>query len=265
MKRLSSMLALGMALALTFGMTVCAAESSTTENPDYTPSTVEKELANQVLADSKTTEVIVVGAPDDCTVTFDTEGVSMETVAEVIKGDVVNSALERMGETGKAQTVADLNKVTNQSNVKYEINLPVAAVEISASYVPEGGLTFEIESPKIQPDDKTTYVVMHLNSETGLWEILVPEKIENGKVTVKFTSLSPAVVTDVVIVPVGEEKDDDDDPEPWLEPRHPEQTGSAASPATSPKTAETLPVAGVIALIALAGAAVCAGKIRYNK
>lgn len=40
---------------------------------------------------------------------------------------------------------------------------------------------------------------------------------------------------------------------------------SASGAATSPKTAETLPIAGVIVVIAMAGAAVVARRIRYNK
>lgn len=262
MKKLSSMLALGMALALTFGMTVSAAGSKTTEDETYTPTETQIEAADKVITEGKASGS-AVGAPADCDVKVSAEGVNPATVAEVINTNVIQNALDRMSDAEYQAALDKLGAVSNKNNASFTIKDPVAAVDITSNYVPEGGLTLELTSPKIAPNDSTTYVVMHLNSVTGLWEVLIPEKVENGKVTVKFSSLSPALITETaIIVPVGE---DTDDPEPWLEPRHPEQTGSAASPATSPKTAETLPVAGVMAMIALAGAAVCAGKIRYNK
>ena len=44
-------------------------------------------------------------------------------------------------------------------------------------------------------------------------------------------------------------------------------SGSSASqnPATAPKTGETVPAAGIMALVLMAGAAVCAKKVRYNR
>lgn len=274
MKKLSSMLALGMALALTFGMTVSAAESVTTTKPDYKPSAEDMATADQVIQDSKVSNVTVIGAPDNVKVAFDDEGVKAETVAEIMNTDVVQEAMDRIPDKEWADAVEQL--VTNSNTglaldkvERVEIKkTPVAAVDITCEgEIPEGGLTLEIESENIKPDGNLTYVIMHLNSTTGQWEIIIPDKVENGKVTATFTSFSPALVNPTIIVPLAETEpetpDTDSGKEEWLEPRHPE--AAAANPATSPKTAETLPVAGVMALIGLAGAAICASKVRYNK
>ena len=39
----------------------------------------------------------------------------------------------------------------------------------------------------------------------------------------------------------------------------------AVSPEAAPKTGETVPAAGIMALVLMAGAAVCAKKVRYNR
>lgn len=267
MKKLSSMLALGMALALTFGMTVSAAGSTTTQNPDFKPTEEQVTEAEQVIKDGKA-EVTVVGSDVKVTV----EDVKTETVAEVMNTNVVQNALDAISDADWAQAVDQMVKNSGTGLAldkvdKITVNsTPVAAVEIKCEDIPEGGsVTLEIANANIQPNGTTTYVVMHLNSKTGQWEIIVPDKVENGKVTVTFSSFSPALVNPAIIVPLGEDvKDDEPAAEEWLEPRHPEQA-AAANPATSPKTAETLPLAGVMALIGLAGAAICASKVRYNK
>ena len=261
MKKLFSILSLGMALALTFGMTVSAAGSKTTENENYTPTETQIDAANKVIAEGNASGS-AVDVPADCEVKVSSEGVNPETVAEVINTDVIQKALDRMSDTEMKAAIEKLGNVSNKNNASFEIKDPVAAVEITSNYVPEGGLTLELTSPKIAPNDTTTYVVMHLNSVTGMWEVLIPEKVENGKVTVKFSNLSPALITETaIIVPVSDDDDKDDDDSNQGQAATP----TAANPGTSPKTAETLPVAGVMALIALAGAAVCAGRIRYNK
>lgn len=266
MKKLSSMLALGMALALTFGMTVSAAESPATQNPDFKPTANETQVAESVLAGA----VPEVKAPAGVTVTVEKPDVN--TVAEVVRGDVVDDAIADFLKDSDYEKKMDklaANAGAADKKVRFEIDqTPVAAVEIKCDEIPAGGLTVEIANANIQPNSTTTYVVMHLNSETGKWEIIVPDKVENGKVTVTFMNLSPSTINPTIIVPVGEEKTEEEPAkEEWLEPRHPEQAAAAAAanPATSPKTAETLPMAGVMALIGLAGAAICASKVRYNK
>lgn len=289
MKRLSSMLALGMALALTFGMTVCAAESSTTQNPDYKPTETETKAAEDTIKELPTvTQDDVKATVTDSTgkqvqIKVEVKPIQAATVAELQSTNVTEKAVESLKSDGgeakvtdtiaKAMAAAGLtDKVDSSTQKVTDVKIekkPVAAavIEIPADVDISKGVQLEISLPGFTPKAGSTYVVMHLGKDG--WEIIAPDAIADGKVTATFTNLSPVTLNEVTftvvpITPVGE--DVNGDSESWPEPRHPEQTGSApASPATSPKTAETLPVAGVMALIALAGAAVCAGKIRYNK
>ncbi|MCI9439278.1 MAG: hypothetical protein HFH85_19440 [Lachnospiraceae bacterium] len=44
-----------------------------------------------------------------------------------------------------------------------------------------------------------------------------------------------------------------------------QEPGTVAAPGTSPKTGETVPAAGILAVILLAGVIICATRVRYNK
>lgn len=81
-------------------------------------------------------------------------------------------------------------------------------------------------------------VALHQKKD-GTWEKIKPDKVENGVVTVTFTSLSPVAFVNVA----GG------------------TTGSVKSPKTEDSTA--VPFVSVIAIVAVAGAAV-AGKKAYN-
>lgn len=73
-------------------------------------------------------------------------------------------------------------------------------------------------------------------TSTGAWEVL-PATAGDGTITATFTSLSP--VAFVV-------------------------NGTAATGTVSPKTGSTLPIFAVVAVICVAGAAVCAKKVKFN-
>lgn len=51
-------------------------------------------------------------------------------------------------------------------------------------------------------------VVLHLKHD-GQWEQIVPDKVENGKVTVTFTSLSPVIFVSLDKIPVKAPKTGD--------------------------------------------------------
>lgn len=91
------------------------------------------------------------------------------------------------------------------------------------------------------------------------------EKITNitpdGKVTATITSASPFVVSEYVLV----ESDDDDDSDNGSGSGS--DNGSSlngSGKVASPKTGEAVPFAGIMAVIAAAGAAVAVKKVRYN-
>jgi len=295
MKKLSGMLALGMALALTFGMTVSAAESPATQNPDFKPTESQTQTAQSTIdalpevTDVKTTvtQVNSQGQTVRVEVKLNVQPIKAETVAELQSTNVTEKAVDSLktngGEAKVTETIAKAMAAANASNkvdsAKQKVTdvkigkTPVAAavIEVPAGVkIPDSGLRLEISLPGFKPAAGKTYVVMHLGKDG--WEIIAPDAIANGKVTATFKDLSPVTVNEVTFTvvpvedpqPVGEEadngeEDSNDDSE------QAQAAAPAANPATSPKTAETLPAAGVMALICLAGAAVCAGKIRYNK
>lgn len=293
MKRISSMLALGMALALTFGMTVSAAESTTTSNPDYQPTQAETEAAEAVIeslpevTEVKPTVALKDTAGNEVSVTV--QPIKTETVAELqsetekVTEKAVESLKAQGGDAKVTETIANAmaavnvtveeGKAVDPASVKIE-KTPVAAavIEIPANTViPETGIQLEISLPGFTPAAGKTYVVMHLGKDG--WEIIAPDAIADGKVTATFTDLSPVTVNEVTFtvvevkapVEVGEDTNTNDDDDDDDNDSTPAAAPAAQNPATSPRTAETLPAAGVMALICLAGAAVCAGKIRYNK
>lgn len=57
-------------------------------------------------------------------------------------------------------------------------------------------------------------IVLHLKSD-GQWEQIVPDKVENGKVTVTFGSLSPVIFVSLDKVPVKAPKTGDTNPIPF--------------------------------------------------
>lgn len=95
--------------------------------------------------------------------------------------------------------------------------------------VPSGqAATFTVGCPNVFAGQKV--VVLHQKSN-GEWEIIKPSNVANGSVTFSMTSYSP-----VAIVVDG----------------------------TASKTADMSVVVAVMAMICLAGVAVCAKKVRFN-
>lgn len=250
MKRLSKMAALGLALALTFGMSVNAAESVTTEGNAPVLSEEQTRQYEQKAADQAAAT----------TVTATVGGVSVE----IKKEPVAPQTLAQAEQVGADKVIANASSL----GIKIPEGATVTTTVVGSANIsiPEGtdiskGIQLSIGISGIQAGKN--YVLLHLTKDSAgnpVWETIKPDSIADGKVTATFTSLSPVVASEVIVL-VGEEES-----EPWPEPRHPENAAAApAGAATSPKTGETLPAAGLMALICLAGAAVCAKRVRYNR
>lgn len=132
-----------------------------------------------------------------------------------------------------------------------EVSLPGVSQEALAKGV---SLTIDFGFTKVAG---RSYSLLHLVN--GEWKT---EKItaitSDGKVTATFTSLSPVTVTEYVLV--ESDSDDDDDADGAGSGSSLNNSGKVASP----KTGEAVPFAGIVAVIAAAGAAVAAKKVRYN-
>lgn len=137
-----------------------------------------------------------------------------------------------------AQTVAEtvVKEITGDKTAKAET---LAVVEIEASKIPAGGLDIDISVAGVKAGDNI--LVLHWNG--SIWEQIKPSAVSDGVICVHFNSLSPVAIVKV-----------------------PEVTTTATTTAapTSPKTGATAPILAVIAMLSLAGVAVCGRKVKFN-
>ena len=156
-----------------------------------------------------------------------------EEVAVTIKGATAVDATGKkvdvtyvpVSESVKAEAEAKAEEKSKGSEVLAIVDVKVPAGTGKVT------ITFEVEG--IKASDKGSIYLLH-EKANGTWEVIHPDKVEDGKVTATFTSLSP-----VAIVKVAEET------------------------TTLPKTGAPV-VLPVVALICAAGAAGCAKKVKFN-
>ena len=239
MKRFSKMLALGLAAALVFGMTA-QAESVNGGNSD---------AASEAMKDAATVppSTIVIDG-EEVTVEFKTEALDVATFEEVKTTAASSTAVNDVQGRIKA---ADQN-VTFVGEPR-----PVAAFDLVK---PEGLSDEQIAKGVTVPfkleggvKENVRYAVIHFLAAGG-FEVL-PATVKDDMIHATFTSFSPVVIVEqeVKVETVSDDDNNSSDDQ------------SESSPATAPKTGETVPVAGVMALILAAGAAFCAKKARYNR
>lgn len=245
-KKLTSVLAFGMAMALTFGMTVCAAESPSTANNSaaVTTETVKADLSEP---DASVAESLSKLAGELSTGVTAVVSGSAVTVKEVkaVNNAVMNNAFSAADTLAKKAVSAAAGKTVSTT-------LKAAVDVVIEGTIPEEGVTLTISIPGFVRDAAKNYIVLHLNEETGVWET-IDATVADGQITATFKSLSPVVLVEV---------------EQKAGSASGNNTAAASaqnSPAESPKTGETLPVAGILAIVCLASAAVCAKKVRYNR
>ena len=124
------------------------------------------------------------------------------------------------------------------------------------------GIRVTLQIPSVKAGNR--YVVLHLpdGKEPTVpenWGHLTATVTQDGYMTVTFTSFSPIVVVELSDTDSGETGSGSSD------------TGnsgaeaaavSTVTTAVSPKTGEMLPIAGIMAVIFLAGALFCARKLK---
>lgn len=249
MKKFSKMLALGVAAALTFGMTVSAAESPSTDGGaggalmagDAISAGGVKDVNGNAV--DVTAEATVL--PSDAF--NETFGMNYEEVVDKAYNDpVIDAALDKALE--------------NLPAGDYTVNHSVIDVKVDGE-IPAGGLYVSLWQVGTLKDE-CGYVIGHWNVNTNKWEVL-PTKIENGFVYALFPEgFSPVYLS---VLTVSEEQEPTPTPTPTPGPGNNDDNNNNNSEPVSPKTGETVPVAGILALICLAGVAVCAKKVNYNK
>lgn len=244
MKKFSKMLALGMAAAMVFGMTVSAAGSKDTIDAvvDGVNTVIEnagvQDSQGNVIENAPKVEATVL--PE--TVYNETFGSNYdEALAKVDANDAVNAAIDA--------AFATLNNGSDKNVYRDIIDVTVEGE------IPAGGLYV----PVLPSADGEAYVVAHWNGTA--WEVL-QTKVENGAVYALFPQgFSPVYIS--ILTVTGEEVPDNNGGSDNNDSSSDSNNSSAAP--ESPKTGETLPVAGILAVICLAAAAVCAKKVRYNR
>ena len=143
--------------------------------------------------------------------------------------DATGKTVEAEIEEGSAALVEEAKEVAAEKSANSTV---LAVVDVT---VPEGTgkvtITFEVTG--VTKADAGKIYVLHEKSN-GVWEVIHPDKVEDGKITVTFTSLSPVAFVKI-----------------------------ADTATTLPKTGAPV-VLPVVALICAAGAAVSAKKVKFN-
>lgn len=244
MKKFSKMLALGMAAAMVFGMTVSAAGSKDTI--DAVVDGVNTVIENAGVQDSQGN--VIENAPKvEATVL-------PETVYNETFGNNYDEALAKVDANEAVNAAIDAAFATLNNGSDKNVYRDIIDVTVEGE-IPAGGLYV----PVLPSADGEAYVVAHWNGTA--WEVL-QTKVENGAVYALFPQgFSPVYIS--ILTVTGEEVPDDNGGSDNNDSSSDNNNSSAAP--ESPKTGETLPVAGILAVICLAAAAVCAKKVRYNR
>lgn len=232
MKKLSRMLALGLALALTMGMTALAEESpdedsvggiTTQYETKFYDSKTQASYAKKAEEEKKNVGTVTLHAGSS-NVTLSIQAVAPETLLEA----------ENVG-LNKIQSAINSGKIdVGIAATDVQVKGTTAALFVQDMPFPAPTLiTFNISGVKTG----NTYVFLHLN-HAGEWEVIPATVTANGQLTGAFTELSPLVVVEL------------------------SKKGSAT---TSPKTGGAFPVAGALAVICAAGGLACAAKSRGRK
>ena len=225
MKNFSKLLALGVALSLTFGMTAFAAES-----PSASDGTTQAAL--DAVADNIGGSDVEVSGVD--LAVYET-GLALLKEADLVK-EFSDEAVKVMDDVEEVKIV----RLAAAFDVVGTPNTPITLTNV----------------PNVVAGKQ--YVMLHiLNNVTGAWEPVPVTVNGTGSITFTVSSFSDFLLYEAEITAkdTGSDDNDDDDDTPAV---------TADGAPASPKTGETLPVAGIVMMIALAGAAVCATKVRYN-
>lgn len=205
----------------------------------FSPIIVVEYVGTVTVEDSDSTPsigTVITGNADG----VDSDGNTVSVTVTAVKENdvkVVNTAVNAIFQTANNATSKNLNSVTSLGAV--DVEKPAAwngkpiDVRLAVSNVKAGG----------------SYAVLHYTN--GAWEWLETKKVEDGFITVTFKSFSPVIVVGYT------EKDDDDS--------NNGDTNTSANSLVSPKTGETIPVAGIFAVICLAGACIFARKMKFVK
>lgn len=246
MKRFSKMLALGLAAVLVFGMTAQAAGSTDADNSEVEAGTLEE---NASVSDT----VEIDG--EKVTAKFEKAPLSGSQLAQA-KSDVASeSVIKNIQEAIKKITGSTTVEFVGEPKVAAAFDL-VAPSNLTAEQL-EKGVTVGF---KVDAKADTLYSVIHYLAD-GTYEIL-GASVSGNMIYVTFHSFSPVVIVEQEVKAGTTTPDNNNNNN---NNNNNDDDDAAQNPATSPKTGEAAPVAAVMAVVLMAGAVICAKKVRYNR
>lgn len=140
----------------------------------------------------------------------------------------------------------------------------VAVVDVTYDgKIPEGGVQITLNLAGVKKGDNI--VLLHQRKDNGKWERITPDVVGDGYVMATFTNLSPVAV--VKLPPAAPKQDEDSNQTATTTTTKTTTTTNvvrSTTPGTSPRTGAELPILPVLALICVAGIAVCGSKVKFN-
>lgn len=200
-------------MACSMSMMAFAAPSQTTGN------VTDNATGNASQTTSTTTSGSAAAANTNGHSTVDSVKVWSNIVIDGVESSNAALSVEALPAASEAVTAAAAWAAANNGTILQMVDVKLSA-DFSKVTIPFN-LTNVMQGQNI--------VVLHLKHD-GQWEQIVPDKVENGKVTVTFTSLSPVIFVSLDKIPVKAPK-----------------TGDTS---TVPFAAATVVVAGVGAAVA---------------
>lgn len=260
-KKFISLLAAAMVLAMSTTAFAATSPTTSTSKPDTSTTTTTPAPAPVTVAPTEVKATVSTAvetkAPEEYVAAI---AGTAATVNGVAVTPTIAPVSAEMVEATKAQLVEKLKDVTALSAAIGTSTFADAMKDTTKAVVPEIKTVVDVTAPAgVTVSEKTpitlTFAVagideyssvffLHYNTTTGVWET-IKGSCGNGFVTGTFTSLSPIAIVQMSADTEAVEVVD-------------------ANKVTSPKTASELPVFPVIAVICVAGIAICAKKVKFN-
>lgn len=191
MKKFFALLCAGV-MACSMSMMAFAAPSQTTGN------VTDNATGNASQTTSTTTSGSAAAANTNGHSTVDSVKVWSNIVIDGVESSNAALSVEALPAASEAVTAAAAWAAANNGTILQMVDVKLSA-DFSKVTIPFN-LTNVMQGQNI--------VVLHLKHD-GQWEQLVPDKVENGKVTVTFTSLSPVIFVSLDKIPVKAPKTGD--------------------------------------------------------
>ena len=199
-----------------------------------------------VTTDANTKASVVVDDGSIVTSATVSEGFEVTAPSEANKKATVEYVV---GQLEKASELPEIKSVAGDSDTKITAKI-LAVVDVEASTAVKDGdyYVFTLKIDGVKTGD--IILVYHLKDD-GTFEKVSATVTADGQVQVKSTSLSPFSVTKVTVEKTSNSSDSSSSNS---------TTSTATTTPTSPKTGEAAPFVLIIAVVSLAGAAVCGKK-----